>query len=1239
MKKIKDIFAKDIDRSIRGVIKVGQDEEKYQQQELEEYVVTRELQRNFTNFFDAYDRSIDQATDDMGVWISGFFGSGKSHFLKILSYLLKNDLVNGKRAIDYFLEDGKFEDDHLAQAISKATSVPTDVALFNIDSKADANASNNANSIMQVFLRVFNEQLGYSSIPEVAEMERWLDKEGRLELFKQEFAKLNDKGKTWEELRSSYALMKTNIKTALINAKALNAEDADNYVDSLMRNKISMSPSDFAQLVKDYLDEKGNNQRFIFLADEVGQFIGDNNQKMLNLQTIVEELGQKCQGRAWVVVTSQKQMDQVTESFAKNRDDFSKIQGRFKTIITMSSANADEVIRKRLLAKDTNSAEILTDLFDQKEYSINNKIDFSDSIKREKYLDANDFVINYPFIPYQFDLLKETLTAVRKHGANGAHMADRERSMLATFQEATIKYEDCEVGKLIPYSAFFKGMKEFLSHDHEIVFDKAENDRYINPNNEDFPFNLQVLAVLFMVRYVDTFDSTIKNITTLMIDDVNQDVVSLEAKVKDALHVLLRQNLIQKKFDTYEFLTDSEQEINEAINAQEVDDKEVVRKIGLFLLNNKDIDPNYLYPNMSKQYLFKFGASIDDIYLNQHNTELKIEIYSPLELDAYDDKSFKTKVVAGNNIVVVLKDDDRYIENYRRIEKIRSYYNDASASADKAKQIILLNRVNEASEIEKKTQKEITNNLDSATIYALDTDLPAGTSFKARFEQAQKAVIDNSYRNLSYIDSVKDESDLLKVLENKDVSLAGTEENQKAIDAVMTFINTQASNLNNVTLASVIDRFGQIPYGYKELDVEWMVAKSFMSGKLKLYYNQAAITMSAAQENPKQVQKYLTGRGNSNHLTMKPVKEITERQRKDVREFVQDVLEMQFNISSEESSETWSEEVKAKTERLYNKLMALAKKTYGFGKHYPGNDILQDGVDYLKPIIDYVDSERVFQYISNKLDDMLDWRDELDEKAILEFYGDIQADSTPKQDIWNRSKDYLSRYSNAKAFILNGELETVVQAMEENTDSDDFNRSIPKLRDLNQKFSMLFNDEIEKVFNEYKKNLEPARAKLLSIIEEANFAADIRDGLTNEVNMTLDKALKNAEATANSNDPTAYVDLHGEKDRLAKQIKDLRSKIENTSLRLAKEEEERRRKAEEENVAPLPVSPDTPEVVKPDPKPVQKPKITKSYDAHEILADRSWHITSEADIDRYVEELRNELKAKLKDIDILNVDF
>ena len=180
MDNLKKLYAKDIEREIQGVIKV--DDETFIKQELEEYVVTDELLKHFRNFFDSYNASITGNTEKMGVWISGFFGSGKSHFLKILSYILDNKVVDGKPAVDYF--DDKIQDQMLLANMKRAGNVPTDVILFNIDSKASLDNLDGKDKILSVFEKVFNEKQGLSTIPHVAELERFLIKNNNMKFLK-----------------------------------------------------------------------------------------------------------------------------------------------------------------------------------------------------------------------------------------------------------------------------------------------------------------------------------------------------------------------------------------------------------------------------------------------------------------------------------------------------------------------------------------------------------------------------------------------------------------------------------------------------------------------------------------------------------------------------------------------------------------------------------------------------------------------------------------------------------------------------------------------------------------------------------------------------------------------------------------------------------------------------------------------------------------------------------------------
>lgn len=209
--QIKNMFEKDIDRDIKGVIKVGQNDDENIYQELDEYVVTNELLKHFTKFFSSYNKGIQSPTDDIGVWISGFFGSGKSHFLKILSYILDSNLkVHGRRPIDFFKEDGKIKDSMVIGDMEAATNVSSDVVLFNIDSKSSSQSSSNKDDILSVFVKVFNEMQGYcGGMPFLADFEKKLDAKNKFEEFKTEFENIT--GMNWEESRDEFYFISDDI--------------------------------------------------------------------------------------------------------------------------------------------------------------------------------------------------------------------------------------------------------------------------------------------------------------------------------------------------------------------------------------------------------------------------------------------------------------------------------------------------------------------------------------------------------------------------------------------------------------------------------------------------------------------------------------------------------------------------------------------------------------------------------------------------------------------------------------------------------------------------------------------------------------------------------------------------------------------------------------------------------------------------------------------------------------------
>jgi hypothetical protein len=344
----------------------------------------------------------------LGRWASGFlvfFGSGKSHFLKVLSYLLSNrtHTNNGqcKQAVEFF--ESKVKDAMLFADIKRAVVANTDVILFNIDSKANHGSSTGRDLILRVFLKDLNELQGYSGDhPHIAHMERYLESKGKLKAFHAAYEKHT--GLNWMQERDAYQFKRDEVVKALSETLGQSQGAAEKWIDGAADN-FSMSVENFCKWVNDYLDSKGTQHRIVFLVDEVGQFIGTDSHLMLNLQTITEELGTICRRRAWVVVTSQEDMDSVLGDMSKTkRQDWRNCRTCEKNSTPCSSSGGG-ILKSQLTFKNC-------------------------GMTFRQFKDGEDFVKNYPFAPYQFQLIQKIFESIRKAGATGMHLARGERSML-----------------------------------------------------------------------------------------------------------------------------------------------------------------------------------------------------------------------------------------------------------------------------------------------------------------------------------------------------------------------------------------------------------------------------------------------------------------------------------------------------------------------------------------------------------------------------------------------------------------------------------------------------------------------------------------------------------------------------------------------------------------------------------------------------------------------------------------
>ena len=563
--RIQSMFKDDINRKINGVVKVDQDESSVLVQELNEYVITRELKKHFITFFNNYIESFNETTADIGVWISGFFGSGKSHFLKMLSYLLENKEVQGVKTVERFR--AKFADDPATfMLIDRATKGRTDTILFNIDIEGSINKDKTA--VLRVFAKMFYNYLGfYGENLKVAKLEQFIAKKGKTEEFRRVFEEKN--GASWLESRDAYAFFEDDIVATLQEVLGMSEQAASNWFNGT--ETVETSIAQLVSEIKEYVDTQPRDFRLLFMIDEVGQYVGGDTDLLINLQSLVEKIGSECGGKVWVVCTGQEAIDEIIKA---RENEFSRIQARFKTRLSLSSSSADEVIQKRILLKTDEAEHDLEQLYAANDSVLRNLFSFTDAILDIKgYTGAGEFAKNFPFVPYQFILMQKVFAEIRKHGNSGKHLSGGERSMLSGFQEAAQKIEDKDEYALAPFYLFYDTVHTFLDSSIRRVIERCQ--RAADDGNGIEPQDVNVLKLLYLVRYVDDVKANLDNIVILMADDIRLDKITMREQVRGSLDRLLSHTKIDTSVTDEEVDTEIETQRNANARTVTITDRAV----------------------------------------------------------------------------------------------------------------------------------------------------------------------------------------------------------------------------------------------------------------------------------------------------------------------------------------------------------------------------------------------------------------------------------------------------------------------------------------------------------------------------------------------------------------------------------------------------------------------------------------------------------------------------------------
>ena len=822
--KIREYFQKSINRHIETVIKA--DDKTNISDEVVEYVITNEISKKIQDFFQAY---IDYNGVN-GVWISGFFGSGKSHLLKIMSYVLENKKFDGYESGELFAE--KIEGDEMLKGdVLKASQIPSESILFNIDQQSQITSKSDENAVLSVFYKVFYDHLGfYGFQPHVAEFEMWLAKSDNYESFKELFDKKS--GKSWEDARIDYFDPEVTdvIKESLSEIFNKPPDKYDGILDEL-EDRSKQSIENFCNQVADYINIHEKGFHLNFFVDEVGQYISENTKLMLNLQTIAETLATKCGGNSWIIVTSQEDMEKVVGAMNKKQmNDFSRIMARFKIKIPLTSANVDEVIEKRLLKKKNEGYASLEKSWKKNGSNIETLLSFSDvGVQFKGYRNSVDYCNKFPFIPYQFDLFIECRRALSTHNAfQGKHASVGERSMLGVFQQVLQQINDQDGTTLVSFAMMFDGIRKELRSEIQSSILLAEK----NLGDE---FAVGVLKTLFLVKYFRNFKTTKRNINVLLIDSFNVDIKNHEIEIDKALNKLENQSYIQRNGDIYEFLTDDEKDVEEDIKATNIDDNTVTQ---LFkeVFFDEIIRDNRLTFHENKQD-YDFTNKIDGAITGREK-ELEIEIITENSPEFENLTYLKTQTMGSSGMKMVLPSDSTFMKDVKMYLRVAKYVKQNQSTTNRVElKRILQEKAQQNVERRKNIIFKGRNLLGRSAIYINggEVELKHSTDGKTRVEAAFQLLIKNVYSHLKMLgrDSFTEKT-IANAIRTTQEDLFGMNTSiSEAESEILNYIQRRKLQSERTTLTDLKTNFTKKPFGWYANAIWTLAAKLCRRGRIE----------------------------------------------------------------------------------------------------------------------------------------------------------------------------------------------------------------------------------------------------------------------------------------------------------------------------------------------------------------------------------------------------------------------
>lgn len=729
MTKINEILTLDLQEDIKNVIDLEDYSEIEIQQEIESYIVTDGLGHHLYSFLNQFTSNIKET----GVWLSGFYGSGKSYFGKMLGYIVGNPTINGTPARERFIPrlKGVSDESLIENSIRNLDAINSRVVFLDVAKQnTDRGLAFTLFANLLKTLGFRDDQYGYM------EFDLFID--GKFDEFKEIVKK--EEGKDWDELK------KTNRLVAKVMHKAYSEmgfsetdySDTKDIYSSAIKD---FSASKFKGELEKYLELKPD-ETLVFVFDEASEAISQKKFTLLDLEGISEALS-AISNKVWTIAIAQEKLDDVINNANVNRSQLTKVTDRFKTKVHLEATEVDVIIRSHLLQKKDIGHQTLIDYHKKHEGLIADATNLKSSFPT-KTTSAEEFASYYPFHRYQFDILQKFLFS--SNALVATQIAAR-GMIITTFDVLRRHMQDKE---LYDFTPGYSICTEAQTAPPIGLVSKYDTARKILKESGSTVDGEKLLKTIHLLADSEVVFPTVENITKSYISDV-QLYYNVKPTIEEALQLLVDAKVLLLSNNNYKITSDLEGKLLEEMK---IDVELFSKKRTLIncVKNYKIFSPVATFTDGTDSFKFSVLSDQDDELTGPGNKQLKLTAYNLFNISENRQdfvEQIKLDTQYQKDLITLIPDNNDFQQTDKLIIEISRYQfmeEKYSNESDPAKRQI----IRDFSIIREEKEKELRLKIEQAyknasLVYMFDEHLLNVDTFKGAITEIQRKVVKNIY--------------------------------------------------------------------------------------------------------------------------------------------------------------------------------------------------------------------------------------------------------------------------------------------------------------------------------------------------------------------------------------------------------------------------------------------------------------------------------------------------------------